>query len=475
MCGIIGMVSLRHIPITDFVGQLSHVNNRGNEEAGLVAVKDAGSFMAPYRGLGLVREACDSTRPEFLRFQSEYDGACVKAVIGHVRYSTVGAKGQSGGQPLPGRNKHFGGFYLIHNGQIPNHAAIRADLEQHGHTFSTDSDSETLAALLAHSTEPTLVEAIQKIIRDVPGAFSIIVLGEEFLVAARDSHGFWPLWCGTDEDGRTIFASELGSLNIVKHGIEVPPGAVFYVQHKGCNELAIRFHQPETAKSHHRCWADVVYLSRPDEGIGDKFVVAQLRTTLGRRIAISCPVEADIVIGVPDSGLDAALGFSAESGIPLEFRGMVRNRYDPGRRSFISPNPYERERIAEQKQSITRRLVQGKRVVAVEDTIIRSTTARVLTKMLFDHGATEVHWRVAAPPVYHPCYFGINIPSREKLIAARMRIDEIAAHIGATSVGYLTHQQTLEVLEQFSRGWCMGCVTGEYPIPIPEELVQLES
>lgn len=462
MCGIFGAVSEKPLSLSFVVSLATFVNHRGHEAVGYTALGSDTTFLH-FVGPGLVREACNINEPNFRQFSDEFKRLAPRATIGHTRYSTVGPSDVTHGQPIRMDHPELGPFFMAHNGQIPNHKQLRAELEKAGQRFITQSDSETLAAMIAHSHAPSLPQAVADVMKKVEGAYSLLLLSENYLIAARDPHGVWPLWQGLTADNTIVFASEEGSLGEVDLSNEIIPGTmVITTFNTPLNREPVT--QSVSKTTRHSCWLNVAYLDRPDEGIGST-TVSQVRHELGAQLAQDYPANADIVVGIPDSGLDAASGYAAKSKIPWAFRGMVRNRFARGR-SFILPGQSSRLDAIRDKQSATKKLVQGKRVVIVDDTIIRANTVTILTQMLIAAGASEIHWRIAAPPVRFPCYYGIDIPRTEELAAHRMSETELARAICADSVQYLPLESMMRVLNSFQQGWCTACVDGVYPISI---------
>ncbi len=462
MCGICGSVSAHPIGLESIVKQLTRVNHRGHEAVGIAAVNASGRSVLPlFVAPGSAREACNANQPEFREFSERFLANQPCAFIGHTRYSTVGPSNMLNAQPIRMRHPTFGEFYLAHNGQVPDHKRIREQLEKQGQRFASESDSETLAAVIAHCPAQTLPEAVTEMTKRVEGAFSLLVLGQKHFVAARDRYGFWSLWMGTAQNGDKMFASEEGSLDLADSTQEIGRGMIVSLditrKDKDCFWSA-------GLASPKRCWLDIAYLSRPDEGLGDT-TVSNVRFVLGQKLAESCPVSADLVTGVPDSGIDAARGFAQTSGIPLSERAMVRNRWAPGR-SFILPGQIGRRNAVREKQSITRRIVSGKSVVVIDDSVVRSTTAGIITEMMRAAGAREVHWRIAAAPIRYPCFYGIDMPSTDQLPAHSKSVSEIAADIKADSLCYLPLEVMHSCLNRFQNGWCTACVTCDYPIAI---------
>jgi len=460
MCGICGAVSLQPLSLDKMLTQLTRVNHRGHEAAGLGTITANGT-LNHYIGSGPAREACHADQPRFRNFSRQFSIDLPRAFVGHTRYSTIGPSDIAHGQPILMEHPRFGPFFTVHNGQIPDHASFRRQLEAAGHRFITQSDTEVLAAMIAHDDSASLPEAVTSIVQQVSGAFAILVLNRDHLVGARDRHGFWPLWYGQVDDD-ILLASEQPALGTAISAVSVPPGAAIVI-----NRLAHTVQVTEICPSTpHRCWLDVVYLSRPDEQL-ETSITSKARFALGVALAQQCPVAADLVVGVPDSGMDAATGYASGTGLAYEPRAIVRNRFAPGR-SFLLPGQTQRQTTIHEKLSVTKRLVAGKRVVVVDDSVIRSNTSRQVTDMLRQAGATEVHWRIASPTVKHPCNFGIDIPNCDKLVAAKLAPDDIAAKIGATSLCYLPEATLLEVLNRFQSGWCLACVNGKNPIPVED-------
>lgn len=463
MCGICGAVVLEPVVVSAAIDLLTRVNHRGHGAVGIaIPPRESDTTQARFVAAGLVRDACNTNSPAFRSWCDAVVEQQARAFIGHTRYPTIGPSTLINAQPFQMHHPRFGTFYLAHNGQVPGHEVMRSKLEQQGHRFVSQSDSETLAALIAHTDASSLPEAVAIVMKLVPGAFSVLALDSQYVVAARDRHGFWPLWYGLNSNG-IWFASEEGSLDGVIETVKIAAGSVVAVP---INRPAIEpINHPILV--HHcafRCWLDIAYLSRPDEGIGN-VTVSDVRQALGVQLAIDCPAEGDFVVGVPDSGLDAAQGYSQQSGIRLVRASLIRNRFAPGR-SFIIPGETERRDAIRAKQKVSRRLVRGKRVVVIDDTLVRSHTGRVLTTMFREAGAAEVHLRIAAPPIRFPCYYGIDTPNVDELPAHRLTEAQMTTHVGANSLGYLQLSSLQHVLDRFRRGWCNACLTGEYPIPI---------
>lgn len=460
MCGICGAVSLQPLSLDKMLAQLTRVNHRGHEAAGLGTITADGT-LNHYVGSGPAREACHADQPRFRNFSRQFSVDMPRAFVGHTRYSTIGPSDIAHGQPILMEHPRFGPFFTVHNGQIPHHASLRRQLEAVGHRFITQSDTEVLAALIAHNDSTSLPEAMASIVQQVPGAYAVLVLNRDHLVGVRDQHGFWPLWYGQDGDD-ILLASEQPALGAAISALSVPPGATVVID-RSAHTIQVTHICSSTP---HRCWLDVVYLSRPDEQL-ETSITSKARFALGVALAEKCPVAADLVVGVPDSGIDAAIGYAFRTGIAHEPRAIVRNRFAPGR-SFLLPGQTQRQTTIHEKLSVTPRLVAGNRVVVVDDSVIRSTTSRQVTAVLRQAGATEVHWRIASPTVKHPCNFGIDMPNCDKLVAAKLAQEDIAAEISANSLCYLPEVSLIEILNRFQSGWCLACVNGKNPIPIED-------
>jgi amidophosphoribosyltransferase len=354
---------------------------------------------------------------------------------------------------------------VAHNGNLIDAAEQRARFEQQGSIFQTTSDSEVVLHLLASPGGPTdLAERVAYACQQIRGAFSLLILTPEMMIGVRDPQGWRPLWLGRTAQGAWAFASETPAFDLTKIEPieEVAPGTLVAVDARGKREL--RFAEPAPA----HCIFEHVYFARPDGMLfGDP--VQRVRTALGRALAREHPAEADIVISIPDSGNAAALGFSQESGIPLE-HGFIRNHYVG--RTFIQPDQAARTLFADLKLNVVRWAVKDKRVVVVDDSVVRGTTARRRCRYLREAGAKEVHLRVSCPPIRHPCFFGVDFASREELIASTTSMDEIVRQLEVDSLGFLSVEGMLEAVSNPPESYCTACWTGRYPLPLPEGLTK---
>ncbi|MCC7196233.1 MAG: amidophosphoribosyltransferase [Gemmatimonadaceae bacterium] len=447
MCGIFGIRGHANAAALTQLGLYS-LQHRGQESAGIVAY-DNGRANG-IRVMGLLGE---SFGPREL---AQLPG---RTALGHTRYSTTGSSTIENAQPalVAFRGGHIG---LAHNGNLVNATELRQDLEANGSIFSSTMDSEVIVHRLArsHATSPEakLAEAIE----GIEGAYSLLVLINDTLLAARDRHGWRPLAMGT-LDGATVFASETCALDIVgaTYVRDVKPGEVIAVDASGIRTIDRGRNNPL-----HRCVFEYVYFARPDSRVFGGSV-ARARRALGRRLAIEHPAPgADFVFAVPDSANAAALGFSEESGLPLEL-ALIRNHYVG--RTFIQPTQAGRNAKVKVKYNPVREIMDGKKVVMVDDSIVRGTTTRGLVSLIRAAGAREVHMRVSSPPITGPCYYGIDMADRAELIAAQRSVEEVAGEIGVDSLGYLSLEGMLNAVPDGPDGFCHACFSGQYPTRPP--------
>jgi amidophosphoribosyltransferase len=421
--------------------------HRGQESAGMV-VDDEGSFTL-HKELGLVADV----------FSDEVlDSLHGHAAVGHVRYSTRGASSVSNAQPLVGESR-LGPLAIAHNGNLVNAPVIRELLEDAGVMFQTSSDSEVILNLLARGSRYGLTRALADTMRTVQGAFSLVILTRDGLVGVRDPNGIRPLCIGSLDDGYVI-ASESCSLDAVGAELvrDVDPGEIVLIDPDGIHSV-----KNSERTSLRTCSFEFIYFARPDSTI-DGANVYEARRRAGAQLYTEAPVEADLVAGVPDSGVFAALGYAEAAGIPFGM-ALIKNKYVG--RSFIAPSQKLRERAVSVKLNVLAGAVSGKRIVLIDDSIVRGTTSRRLVSMLKEAGAAEVHFRVASPPVYFPCYFGIDTPSRREL-AANRGVEDIREMMGAHTLAFLSVDGLLASLGPQKR-FCTGCFTGVYPVAAPME------
>ena len=451
MCGIFGVQGVPGAASIVHLGLYS-LQHRGQESAGIVAIDDHGTARVA-RKMGLVSDGFDGATVGSL------DGSLA---IGHTRYSTAGSSTIDNAQPVLVRFRG-GHIALAHNGNLTNATELRHELENEGSIFSSTMDSEVLVHRLAKSSAEAPAAKLAEALQGVEGAYSLLVVIGNTLLATRDPRGWRPLVIGRTVDGAYVAASETCALDIVSASVvrEVEPGEIVAFDGSGVRSL-----KPFDRKESRRCVFEYVYFSRPDSRVFGGSV-DRARRALGRRLATECPApSAELVFSVPDSSNSAALGFAEESGLPLEL-ALIRNHYVG--RTFIQPTQAGRDAKVKVKYNAVREVLDGKSVVMVDDSIVRGTTTRGLVAMVRAAGAREVHMRVSSAPITGPCYYGIDTPNREELIAANMTTDQIAAHIGVDSLGYLSLDGMLESVPDGPRGFCHACFSGDYPTPPPTD------
>ena len=451
-CGVFGVYSPKtaHIANDIYYG-LYALQHRGQESCGIVVNED-GLFYS-HRSLGQVSTVFDEETLAKLPMG--------EIGVGHVRYGTTGGNNYTNCQPIE-VNHQKGKMALAHNGNISNAYTLRNELELSGAIFHSTSDTEIIAYIVTRERLkcPSIERAVIETMKFLDGAYSIVLMSASKLIALRDPYGFRPLCYGQKEDGTYIVASESCALEAVGATFirDVEPGEVITFSEKG-----VESNREMCGKKRRQlCVFEYIYFARPDSVI-DGVSVHSARIKAGRILAKAYPVEADVVIGVPDSGLDAALGYSKESGIPYGI-GFIKNKYIG--RTFISPTQDERNNQVRIKLNPIRSTVEGKRVILVDDSIVRGTTSGHIVKLLRDAGATEIHMMISSPPFVSPCYYGTDIDSKENLIACKYTIPEIAKEIGADSLGYLPIDGLKELAE--SENICSACFTGDYETEVPE-------
>ena len=428
------------------------LQHRGQEACG-IAVND-GNLISLYKDLGLVHEVFD---------EKILSGMKGSIAIGHARYSTTGGNNRRNIQPL-GVDYIKGSLVIAHNGNVSNAALLRQELEQQGAVFQCTSDTEVIAFLIAKErlTANSVEEAVARVAPRLEGSFSLLVMSPKKLIALRDPKGMRPLCMG--HLGKSpVFASESCALDSIGASFDrdVRPGELIVVDESGERVMESGIN-PDASKCA-LCVFEHIYFARPDSVI-DGQSVYQARLEAGRILARSHPVQADLVIGVPDSGLAAAIGFAQESGIPYG-EGLVKNRYIG--RTFIQPTQNGRESAVSIKLSALRRSVEGKRVVMIDDSIVRGTTMRQIVDLLKKAGATEVHVRISAPEFLWPCYYGTDIDDRSQLASVKFTHEELTERIGADSLGFLPLAQVKEIAKDSKLNFCTACFSGDYPYPVP--------
>jgi amidophosphoribosyltransferase len=447
MCGVFGIHGHDEAANLTYLG-LHALQHRGQESAGIVSAQ--GDTLHAYRAMGLVGDVFGQDALATLPGNT---------AIGHVRYSTAGVSQLKNAQPL--RVSYSGGQLAVaHNGNLVNAQALRDELEATGAIFGSDSDTEVLIHLIARSRQPTFEAKVVEALKRVDGAYCLLFLTGKQLVAVRDPRGFRPLVLGKLRDA-WVFASESNSLDLIEAELvrELEPGEMVVVDAQG----QLHSSKPFEKKRLGRCVFEHVYFARPDTVLFGSSVY-QTRKQLGMQLAQEQPADADLVIGVPDSGVPAAIGYSKQSGIPFDV-GLIRSHYVG--RTFIEPQQSIRHFGVKLKLSAVRHVLAGKRVVVVDDSVVRGTTSRKIVKMLKAAGATEVHLRISSPPTRWPCYYGIDTPSRQELIAATHTDAEIARYVTADSLGYLSIEGLgAAVGDPASETFCNACFSGNYLTPL---------
>jgi amidophosphoribosyltransferase len=450
MCGIIGVSGVPDASRVAYLGLYS-LQHRGQESAGMVAV-DGEGVARSHRGMGLVSDVFS---------EPALAGLVGDVAIGHTRYSTAGSSVLANAQPILAGYRE-GPLALAHNGNLTNAAALRSDLVAKGSIFQTSSDSEVLIHLIARSEarepEDQLLDALER----VEGAYSLVVTIGRTLYAIVDARGFRPLWLGKLGNGHVV-ASETCALDLIGATVvrEIGPGEFLRIQGNEVDRLPSLPKQP-----HKRCIFELVYFSRPDSNIFGRSV-DRVRRALGRELAREHPAPGtDCVFSVPDSSNAMALGFAEEAGLKLE-HALIRNHYVG--RTFINPTQAGRNAKVKIKFNPVREVLQGKKVVVVDDSLVRGTTSKGLVQMIRAAGAAEVHFRLASAPITGPCYYGIDTPTKGELIAATHSLEEIRRHLGVESLGYLSLDGMRRAAGGTSAEFCDACFSGNYPTPIPEE------
>ncbi len=447
-CGVFGVFGHPEAAKLTYLG-LYALQHRGQEGAGIVC-SDKGQLNG-HRGVGLVS---DVFKPHKLR-RLRGDRA-----IGHVRYSTFGTSMLKNVQPLM-VDYHRGSMALGHNGNLVNAASLREQLESDGAIFQSTTDSEVIIQLIARSKENTFENAVVDALKQVIGAYSLLAVDNEQIIAVRDPLGFRPLWVGR-LGGAHVFSSESCGLDIIDADWvrEMEPGEMAVATEEG-----LRFWRPFETASPKPCIFEHVYVARPDSVIFGQSV-DEVRKRLGRNLAKLAPVDADLVMAVPDSSNQAALGYAHESGIPFDM-GFIRNHYVG--RTFIEPDQSIRDFGVKIKLNPARSAIQDKRIILIDDSIVRGTTAKKIIKMLRRCGVKEIHFRISAPPMVNSCFYGIDTPNRERLIAAQMTVGEIRDYLGVDSLEFMTIEGLLDAVHASKDEYCLACFNNQYPTMVPQD------
>ena len=446
-CGVFGIYNNKEAARLTYLG-LQQLQHRGQESAGIVS-SDGDRFYA-HVSMGLVADVFH---------QSALDKLKGRLAIGHVRYATAGASSLLNAQPIVVTTAR-GPMAIGHNGNLTNAVTLRKKLEAEGSIFQTSSDTEVVLHLIAKSAAPDLVDALKEAFSQVTGAYSIVLQTPKTLFAVRDPWGVRPLHIGR-LNGSHLVASETCAFNIVNAKLvrEVRPGEIVAIDHRGVHTVAQLPAQPQA-----HCVFEYVYFARPDSHIFGKSVY-EVRRELGRQLAREAPAKADIVVAVPDSASVAAMGYAEESGLPLEM-GLIRSHYKG--RTFIEPKQSIRDFGARMKYAAVVEALKGKRVVLVDDSIVRGTTSRKLIRMLKRAGAKEIHMRISSPPMRGPCFYGIDTPESDELIATRLSVDGIRRYLNTTSLKYLSLDGMLRAAGKKPDDFCSACFTTKYPIEITD-------
>jgi amidophosphoribosyltransferase len=450
-CGIFGISGHSEAARIAYLG-LHALQHRGQESAGIVT--SAGNGMNSHRQMGLVQEIFDTATLDRLKGDM---------AIGHVRYSTAGGSHIRNAQPIVVRTCH-GRVAVAHNGTLTNAHQLREDLELGGSIFHSDSDTENFVHLIARSKRAGFVDQILESLAAVKGAFSLLFMSGEQIVAVRDPVGFRPLSLGLLE-GCPMVSSESSSFDLVGGRLvrDIEPGEMVVIDRSAKGLGSVRSSFPIPSRERHTCIFEYIYFARPNSIIGGR-TVYDARIAMGCKLAQQDHVEADMVIPVPDSGTPAAIGYAQQSGIPFAL-GLIRSHYVG--RTFIEPKNSIRHFGVKLKLSPVASLIKGKRVVVVDDSIVRGTTSKKIVGMIREAGAKEVHFRVSSPPTRFSCFYGIDTPTRRELIASTSTVEDIADFIEVDSLGYLSLDGTVEACGAGNTGFCHACFSGDYPVPIP--------
>src|SRR2546427_7073001 len=459
MCGVFGICAARGVDVANitYFGMFA-LQHRGQESAG-IAVSD-GTNVRVHRGMGLVAQVFS---PATVRDMGE--GSIL--ALGHTRYSTTGSSRPENAHPLPFHHPQLGPGAIAHNGNLLNADALRRQLEEEGATFGTALDTEVMARLIEHTHGRSWEEVIRKTFARVVGAYSCGIITPTQLIALRDPYGFRPLCIGyIPQSGQPahVVASETCALDTVNATFvrEVQPGEMIVMDDHGL--ASERF---QSAGRHAMCVFEFIYFARPDSVIKN-CELEEARVRMGKELAREQPVDADMVIPLPDSGIPAAIGYAEESGIPFR-EGLIKSRYI--NRTFIQPDQSLREAGVMLKLNPLPRSIKGKRLIAVDDSIVRGTTSRRIIEQLRSAGASEIHMRISSPPMRYPCFMGVDIGSTKELIAAGRTVEEVREHLGADSLQYLSIQGLMRAIGRGpAQEFCRACFDGSYPAPVPQQL-----
>jgi len=446
-CGVCGIFGNTKAANLTYLG-LYALQHRGQESAGIASSDN--HHILRYAGMGKVVDVFT---------QEKIDNLQGHMAIGHNRYSTTGSSFLRNAQPLRAETL-LGPIVLAHNGNLTNAGDLRLELEKKGHIFQTTNDSEVIIHLMATSMKDNFLDALIYALKSIKGAYSLLVMNKDHIYAVRDPHGFRPLVLGELDDSFVV-ASETCALDIMdaKYTREIEAGEILEISNFGTKSFF-----PFEKKNESLCIFEYIYFSRPDSIIyGDS--VHEMRLQLGAMLAQQSGVDADIVIPIPDSSVSAAIGYARESKLPYEL-GMIRSHYIG--RTFIEPSQKIRDFGVKIKFNVNKHAIEGKRVIVVDDSIMRGTTMRKIIKMIRNAGAKEIHVRISAPPTIHPCFYGIDIPTQKELIASTHTIEEIRKYLRVDSIEYLTVETLLKAVDRPEKKYCTACFDGNYPSDLSE-------
>ncbi len=454
-CGVFGVWCPEVTKVFAFTYYgLYALQHRGQESTGISITLPDGNIVSK-KGMGVVSDVFDEVKMMTI---------LGKSAIGHVRYSTFGSSNVENAQPLEISSK-YGQISLAHNGNLSNARLLKEQLKDQGAIFQTNIDSEVILHLLTRSQEQNVEHALLDAVKQIQGGYALVVISEDKLIGVRDPNGIRPLCLGKTEDDKYILSSESCALDAVgaKYVRDIDAGEMIIIDKQGVASIYF------SEKKKLPCAFEYIYFARPDS-IMDGTDVYHVRHQSGQLLYEQMPIEADVVIGVPDSGLPSAIGYSEASGIPFGM-GLIKNKYIG--RTFIKPSQELRERAVSVKLNALKPILDGKRVVVIDDSIVRGTTSKRLVQIIKDAGAIEVHFRVASPPVKWPCFLGIDTPTKDELVANKMSVKELGEWMGADSIDYLSINNLKQALG--SANYCFGCLTGNYPVETPEQLEKAAS
>lgn len=459
MCGVFGIIGKgleeETSKLTYFA--LYALQHRGQESAGIAVVNKNGEIQF-HKGMGLVPQVFTENILQALKGN---------IAVGHVRYSTTGSSHITNAQPILIDCGEHGHAMLAHNGNLVNVMQLRDELEAVGRTFQTTSDSELIAELIAHYYDGDMSSTLATVLPKLQGAFSLVIMTQDKIFGVRDPHGIRPLCLGKINNTGFAIASESCALDIVGAELirEVQKGEIVIVDQYGVKSRIY-----DNTKRDALCVFEHIYFARPDSIISGRNVY-MVREKMGKILWEEQPAEADYVVPIPDSAIPAAIGYAKASGIPYQ-EGLIKNRYVG--RTFINPSPLLRKMGVKIKLNPLREILQGKRIILVDDSIVRGTTSAKIVQLLREAGVKEIHFRVSSPPIINPCFYGIDTATKGELIAANYAVPDIAKQISADSIGYLSIRGLVNAVDSPNKQFCLGCFNGDYPVPVPEQMSRLK-